>query len=529
MSLYGHSQVSKTIDVTTSGNLSTLLTDDEKNTITNLTLTGIIDVRDIKCIRDQMPVIANLDLSSANIVAYSGEAITYPSLTSYPVNEMPAYSFRNPYTGQPKATLSSVKLPNSLLSIGESAFSSCTGLKSITIGNSVKTIGKNSFFYCTGLNTVIMGSSVTTIGDDAFDNCFALSDLTIGNHVTSIGFNSFYSCQSLTNILIPNTVTTIGTSAFSHCSGITTLTIGNSVTYIEVSAFSACTSFKTIYCLNVIPPTCQVCFSGTTGVTAVYVPTLSVSAYKSAAVWSDSFYSVIRANDNYGITVQIGSGGSIKENNVTLINGSLLSVVPGTKNEFTMVPNAGYELETIVYDGVDIKSQVVNNIYITPNVNYNTILSVTFKTVQYRITLKDALNGTMDLLCEYGASPSFEFTPSLGWKINTVHCNDNDITSSLVNGVYNVPAISDNVVLNVSFVSTESGAPELICSKVKVYSTKSEIIIEGISEGEIVNIYTINGKHLKTVESLGDRIVIPTQSSNIYLVKTTNKMFKVIL
>ena len=45
-------QVSKTINVTTAGTLSSLLTAEEKISVTNLTVTGNIDARDVMCMRD---------------------------------------------------------------------------------------------------------------------------------------------------------------------------------------------------------------------------------------------------------------------------------------------------------------------------------------------------------------------------------------------------------------------------------------------------------------------------------------------
>ena len=62
-------QVSKTV-IVTPGGLSTALTPRELNTITNLTLTGTIDARNFKTMKDNMPVLAELDLSKVSIVEY---------------------------------------------------------------------------------------------------------------------------------------------------------------------------------------------------------------------------------------------------------------------------------------------------------------------------------------------------------------------------------------------------------------------------------------------------------------------------
>lgn len=236
------------------------------------------------------------------------------------------------------------------------------------------------------------------------------------------------------------------------------------------------------------------------------------------------------APTNYSISVSVGINGIVKENAVTLADGSNISVVSGATKTFTFTPSAGYEVATLTYNGVDVKSQITNNQYTTATVLAAGTLNVTFQKVQYSLSVKSAESGTSDLLCEYGAMPSFKFTPSAGWKIHTVFYNGIDVTSSLVNGVYKVAAITANALLNVSFVTiSPNGVPELINSNVKVYTTLSEIVVEGTSEGENVDVFTINGKQIQTVQSQGLRIVLPAQRDAVYLVKTANKTFKVIL
>ena len=111
-------------------------------------------------------------------------------------------------------------------SIGDYAFSGCSGLTSVTIGNGVTSIGKYAFSGCIGLTSITIPDSVTSIGHYAFPNCSGLTSITIPNSVTSIGNSAFSSCSSLTSITIPDSVTSIGTSAFDDCSGLTSIHIG---------------------------------------------------------------------------------------------------------------------------------------------------------------------------------------------------------------------------------------------------------------------------------------------------------------
>ena len=131
-------------------------------------------------------------------------------------------------------------------SIGEGAFSDCSGLTSITIPNSVTSIGSYAFRDCYGLTSVTIPNSVTSIGNQAFAYCSGLTSVTIPNSVTSIGNGAFRQCSGLTSITIGNSVTSIGTYAFYYCSGLTSVTIGSGVTSIGEGAFSGCSGLKKV-------------------------------------------------------------------------------------------------------------------------------------------------------------------------------------------------------------------------------------------------------------------------------------------
>ena len=134
--------------------------------------------------------------------------------------------------------LTSVTIPNSVTTIGQSAFYGCSGLTSVTIPNSVTSIGTSAFSSCSGLTSVTIPTSVTSIGGSAFSGCSGPTSVTIPNSVTSIGNNAFYGCSGLTSVTIPNSVTSIGSGAFQYCSGLTSVTIPNSVTSIGEVAFA---------------------------------------------------------------------------------------------------------------------------------------------------------------------------------------------------------------------------------------------------------------------------------------------------
>jgi len=532
------------------------------SSITHLTVTGNLNSVDISQMNTNMTALTFVDISGVTVAA----------------NALPANAFQN------KTTLTSVILPSTLVSIGDNAFSSCTSLSGvIPIPASVTSIGNSAFQNCTALTGILtFPLGLTTISNYAFAGCTGLTgNLTIPGSVTSIGSYAFQSCSGFTGPLsIPNSVISIASYAFQNCTGFTgALTLPNAITIISPYTFSGCSGLSGVLTIplsvnriydyafygcaafaqliinkNVnsigdcvfyncsglqkisvaqsVPPTIYAnTFTGVNReTTTLEIPVWSSLAYETADYWSlFIILSEAIVADTYGITIQIGTGGDVKESNVNLGNGSVLIASSGAAKTFTFAPNPGYAIATVSYAGVDVKSQIINNQYTTPAVNANTTLNVTFQKIQYKVSIQTGGFGVMNLYYDYGATPSFDFTPSIGSKIQTVFYNGVDVTASLVGSVFNVPAITANSTLVVNFVSLPTGLGAGLEKQVRVYSLHSEIIVEGIPEGKEVTLYSVTGVPLQTVKSHGEQIILQAKSNAVYLLRTASRTYKVIL
>ena len=219
--------------------------------------------------------------------------------------------------------LTSITIPSSVTSIGEwFTFCDCSGLNSIiveegntvydsrdncnaiirtadnkliygcnntVIPNNVTSIGNYAFSGCSGLTSITIPNGVTSIESHAFYGCSSLTSIKIPNGVTSIERGSFQGCSGLTSITIPNNVTSIAELSFNGCSNLTSVIIGKSVTSIGYNVFSNCMSLKDFYCYaENVPETDNTAFdnSNIEDVT-LYVPAALVSAYQAVEPWKN--------------------------------------------------------------------------------------------------------------------------------------------------------------------------------------------------------------------------------------------------
>ena len=145
-----------------------------------------------------------------------------------------------------KSAVSSINIPNSVTTIGESCFAENTKLEKVTLGNGCGELPKNVFSGCSLLSSIVLSNGLSTISDAAFANCKVLESISIPGTVLQIGQNTsvsdlpFYNCTALKSIRFEDGVQSLilgsyyssgtGYGLFSTCP-LEEVYIGRNITY----------------------------------------------------------------------------------------------------------------------------------------------------------------------------------------------------------------------------------------------------------------------------------------------------------
>jgi HEAT repeat protein len=204
---------------------------------------------------------ARLVISDGWLVSYEGDGqhVTIPDS----VTSIGDSAFSN------RSSLVSVTIPDSVTSIGDGAFDQCSSLASVTIPDSVTAIGNGVFCGCKSLETITIPDSVTSIGRVAFGGCKSLVSVTIPDSVTSIGNYAFSECNSLASVTIPDSVTAIDNGVFSQCRSLVSVTIPDSVTSIGDGAFMECSSLVSVTIPDSVTSIGRAAFAGCSSLVSV--------------------------------------------------------------------------------------------------------------------------------------------------------------------------------------------------------------------------------------------------------------------
>ena len=260
VSVHVNAEVSVSVDGTvvivtgtTAGDLKSALLAESVDlaTITEITVSGNIDARDFVTMRDDMTVLAVVDITGATVDAYTGLEGTLGNIgmdIPYDAGNIPAFAFSVPDlmgSGVPtgKTTLTTVKISQpvfgtSILGMGF-CFAGALNLETVVFTDEVKDIGANSFSGCTSLESVDFLNKVEQIGLTSFDGCTDLKSVVIPANVKSITNNAFRNCNNIESFVFePSSKLTILNVGMFDSPKLKTVTIPASITQLHNDAFA---------------------------------------------------------------------------------------------------------------------------------------------------------------------------------------------------------------------------------------------------------------------------------------------------
>ena len=133
--------------------------------------------------------------------------------------------------------LTKIKIPESVLEIGENAFINCIWLERVYLPSDLSEIKSYTFFGCCKLANVDIPRGIIRIGDWAFAYTpFSSIDIG-GTAVTEIGVGAFASCENLVSVVLPSNVKIVKAGAFQFCEKLTSMVIPDEVEAVAFSAF----------------------------------------------------------------------------------------------------------------------------------------------------------------------------------------------------------------------------------------------------------------------------------------------------
>lgn len=196
------------------------------------------------------------DKSSGTITGFAGDPIELVlpvSLGGYTVNTVGEGAFRG------ATTLTSLVVPQGIVSIEAEAFAACPKLTDVDISATVAFIGERAFDGCSALERVSFAAEPPEIAATAFSNTpwytssseeFVIlgqntllkyngtaAHVTVPEGITSVAANAFSYNTSLESVSLPDGLREIGENAFVHCYALTEINIPQTVSYIGTGAF----------------------------------------------------------------------------------------------------------------------------------------------------------------------------------------------------------------------------------------------------------------------------------------------------
>ena len=337
--------------------------------------------------------------------------------------------------------------------IEDSAFSGCSKLKNVIFPQTLLTLGGSAYSGCSALTSVTFNSNLKTIGANAFEGCSSLSQLTGFENtvVSSIGANAFKGCSSLVDVSLPSTIQTVGENAFANCSGLATINFINdsnlSTLSVAANSFTGTTSDLKVNILDESHFDEYISKLNGKGFAEnafmFFLGNIDRKAYYKNAVW-EKFHDAV-------ITSTAGEHGTISPSGAVVYS-------LGSSASYVISPETGYKIKKILVDGVEIvitAAEGASQSYDFDDIQKDHTISAEFEQRVFKITVVCGENGKIEPSesddYAYGSNVTFVITPNDGYVIKDVLIDGVSNAKAKENAKYTFSNIRSNHEIEVSF------------------------------------------------------------------------------
>ncbi len=431
------------------------------------------------------------------------------------------------------SNITTINIGDNVEVIPENIFNGCSGVTSITMPSSLREIGQFAFYGCTGLTSLTIPENVTNIATWAFYGC---------SGITTVDFNAV-NCGYMGSNNFP---------ALQGANALSVLNIGANVTNIPNYAFYLCDGIVEINTMAITPPNSGSSFTSTVyGAATVTTPCPAAADYRNHSQWGQFANIQNEHTSIFNIEVQTedankgdvtGEGSFHCDEEVTLTatasdgyrffswddgnednprtvivggdktyvasfkavhtvtasagdNGSIdpsgaITVDDGSSLLFTILPNSGYRIASVIIDGTNnVTAQVYNNVYTLDNITTDRTIAVEFEEIPiHTITATANEYGTVspsgDVSVPEGSSQSFTFAPNTNCRlVSVVVDGSSNVTGQLVDGVYTFVNVAGDHTIAATFEALPTYTISVLGASHGTISPSSDVtVIEGGSQ-----------------------------------------------
>jgi hypothetical protein len=253
---------------------------------------------------------------------------------------------------------------------------------------------------------------------------------------------------------------------------------------------------------------------------------VAAEAYTFADISDDHTIEVIFEKKIFILTASVeGSNGEISPS-------GNVEIEYGNTPIFTITPNEGYRIATVLVDGENKPQAVYMGTFTFSPVIEDHSITVTFEKTTYIITALATGNGSIspegDVEVEHGTNQTFIFTPNEGYEINNVIVDHAIVEKA---DSYTFDNVTEKHRIEVVFV-IKTSIDEQNDRHLAVYPNPAQdkIFVKSDVKIRIIQIFDMNGKLLEEIDHVENtfaEIDMTHFATGIYLFKIDNNTIKV--